>query len=225
MSVLSDFPPHAVLALACFLSLSTLQQTAAQADSPVDRHQVKIKPMFAFAGETEGEWEGGASGKIEHDNLATLGVGASYEYPLHRYVTVGGLFAFYSFNTEELDDDKNDRSTGLSFDVLIRGRYPLVNDRLELYAQLPVGLSVTIPNSDFEDYQGVSEAVAGVSWNIALEVGAQYFFTDSIGALVELGWVHRGVSFELEYSGGGKNGEFSGASDQFALNVGVVLAF
>ena len=139
---------YAFTSTALFLCLAA----PAHAASPTDKMQLKVTFLGSFGGETE--WQridNGTKGRRQDtDNLSTVGGTIQFEYPVLRYLTVGANTRFYRWNWEVADNSNIDASFGMDFDAVVRGRYPLMNGRLELSIAMPVGLTVIVPNDDWE---------------------------------------------------------------------------
>lgn len=191
-----------------------------------EKMQLKFGGMFAFGGDQEGKLnQNGATSRYDQDNLATLGGIIQFEYPVLRYLTVGGATSVHGFSNKKFDLDNIGRGVALDISLVAKGRYPFLNDRAEVYLVKRVGVSILIPNSDSETVYKL-EPQTSASYHINLAVGFQYLFTRSFGAYVEMGWAHRGLNMEYRpMNGGNGKTEFDSTSNQFAMNTGLMVAF
>ena len=94
------------------------------------------------------------------------GISGTYDYGLGELISVGGGAKFYFDNYR----DNDDRNRAFLF-----GR---INAHLQETLDLPERWDV---------YPGLHIGVVGRDFGLEAHIGARYFFTDKIGAFVELG--------------------------------------
>jgi hypothetical protein len=117
---------------------------------------------------------------------ATPGLQVGAEYLLMRYFALG-LETRLNWARARAGGDR-----AMLWDLLLRPRtnYQLSNKPVELYAALPVGLSIAnMP----EDY-----ATGKAGATLGLSAGANYFFTNSMGLNMEMGWLWHWIRDEVE---------------------------
>jgi len=131
----------------------------------------------------------------------TIGFHAGADFVLMDYFSIGGETRFLFFKPEAIGDD--DRSFLWDISVKPRGRYAFDGMPLEVYLALPLGL--TVPGIE-------GEAEGEVGWNIGIVAGANYFFSESLGVSLELGWHFHKFGIE---SGEGLGGEYDVKMNQF----------
>ena len=190
----------------------------------VDRMQLKLKGTFAFGGEYEGDTNTQPPQKIDDDAEPSLGVALQFEYPILRYFTTGVIFGYTSLQSDDNDRANIDRSHAIDIEVLLRGRYPMLRDAMELYLAFPLGVSINIADDELEDRNNVDyEARAGFVMSVL--VGVQYIFFLGTGAFVEMGVTYRQPNLKYTPRGGGNEVETDLGLAQFQLNFGIVSTF
>ena len=186
--------------------------------------RVGLQPTFGFAGEGEGKMGGGFRNfinKVEDDFEPMAGFTLFGEFRIHRYFALGPSVSFLFWNVEFFDDNDIKPSMFIDFDVSLRVLYPLVNDKLEIYARVPVGLTLSVLNSDFEDY-GL-DADPGVGANFSFVVGVLYNVWSQLDIFLEMGAVYHWVKNDGKFRGAKGDAELSGA--QMAFNFGAAWRF
>lgn len=200
-------------ALAMTLSLGGV----AQADNHEHDVRLGLKSVFGFGGEAKGK-VAGYTGTIRDDLEPTLGFAVNGFYPLHRYLHVGLQTSFGWSISETSSDYDVGRTFVLDISPVLKGRLPLLNDKLELYVLLPIGLSVSVPPDDANT--AVGQVDTGVGWNAGLQVGASYLVHEGFGLTFEIGWQGRGTT-----NGTQINADLTTTSHQFAMNIGMFYGF
>lgn len=170
-----------------------------------------------------GEWSAvydrSELGKDERDLGATIGfqVGASQFW---RYVGIGGELRVNMFKV----DGARDRLLTLDLVALPRGGYRLQDLPLEFYGALPIGMSVPFFDDDVSiecACGSVHPAEFKVGMTVGAVAGASYFFSDHVGANVEVGWLMHRYGFADEHDDKGnvkiKQGNVLTANVLFAL--------
>lgn len=202
-----------------------------------------VDPYFAakltlgFGGSATSSFERGSTTFSSDQSLAvSFGVAGQYLYPLHDYFSLGGMLGVQTWrSTGEGDGGRN-----IVFDlaVLPQGKYVLIPNQLELNVSVPIGLAIDMLNEVDASNTWFSSATGGsagssLEGNTALGlvvgvlVGARYQITDSLGALLELGYLYRSVGHTVTTSAGGglvnvmNDTDVSISWGQFALNLGV----
>lgn len=169
---------------------------------------------LGFGGELEIDPERGPS--ADDDLLSTIGGQAGVEYVLMDYVSLGGELRLAGINTDSRDD--LDIGSDLFIDAVFKpkGRFAL-NDQLELYGTLPIGLTFISASDDLgDDYS------AGPGFNLGIGAGASYFFTDSLGINAEAAYLLYWYGAENETLAG--DIEADNSLGQFTLFANAVFA-
>jgi hypothetical protein len=123
-----------------------------------------------------------------------------------------------------LDDADSDRLTLLNIDAAPKARYPLAGGNAEIYATVPVGVSLNFPSDDLQGGgQGSLDFNTTVSWNISLLGGASYMFSSNLGVFAEGGLYNQNMRLTASESGG--EATISGSFSQFGLLAGVTATF
>lgn len=183
---------------------------AASAQDPMDLH---LSGFFALGAGGEQVFDGGVDAGLD----ATLGFGLRLEVPVIEYLTLGGHLSFNSWRTDgEADADRQ-----WWFDVpdlIVRGRVPirLGDSLLEPYVAFLIGGTISTL-----DEVGGDDVAYG--WNVGMLAGAQYFFTEMFGVLLEVGWHRHAASHDLDL--GPLNVEVDYWANQAALNFGGTVLF
>ena len=220
---------HRILGLAVFVSLLFAPPASAQEDgytfdeplppantssggsrassSRADSDGARIGLQFdlAFAGAAHYDPDGSAF-EVDVDLAPTFGFGLRFEYPILRYLAVGALFAFRSFNPDDAFSDE--RQEALDIDALIKGRLPMNVGGMTLipYLALPIGGTVWFIE-DNDNYRGI---------NTGLLAGAEFVLDGvPLSLFTEIGWRAHRVA---------RNGDVL-STHQFAWNIGAMFVF
>ncbi|MFT5353898.1 MAG: hypothetical protein ACI9KE_001098 [Polyangiales bacterium] len=149
---------------------------------------------------------GGFSGRGSLE--PTLGFGLRFEKPIIRFLAIGGLLEFNSYN---VSDGRDQRDSSMDFDVWVKGRYSLrAGDlRLVVYGGVPLGVSVLfLENTD--NYRG---------FNTGLLAGLELVF-GRFAPFFEIGWRHHWVRRKFD---GFDDAKF--ISNQVRINFGASILF
>jgi tetratricopeptide (TPR) repeat protein len=144
-----------------------------------------------------------ANSSEESDLKNAVGVqlGTTYVFPALPYLALGGEVRFGAIKVKGVDD----RKKIWDFALKPRVRYDLKTLPLEIYAALPVGLSV------LGDDVGANLGILG---------GVGHFFTDQVGVSAEMGWQMHWISADKD------KGELKQRYGQWTLfAVNMVVAF
>ncbi|MFB6263277.1 MAG: hypothetical protein ABEL76_06585 [Bradymonadaceae bacterium] len=219
---------------------STSSTTDTSGHGPWRSSRLFVFGTFGFGGELDLETDiQNASNPADQtvDMQPTTGVGVHFGVPINRYVTIGGRTTFFWWSTEDSDDAGFDRFMALNIDIAPKARYPFAGGDAEVYATIPVGMTLNIPNSsnekEFEEIlaqrgQDIPvNIVPTVSWNLSLLAGVAYRFTSTFGVFAEGGWYNQHVRRLVELEGSTRTVEVdqTGVFSQFGLNGGLVLTF
>lgn len=198
-------------AYALFLS-SLLAVFAAASPAAADDHTNLIPDTrlygglwLGFGGDADWDAPGANVGSLE----TTVGGQVGLEQVLARYFSLGAEVRFGSVKWKAAD-----RSKLIDIDVKPRLRFPLRGTPLELYATVPVGL--TIPRlADVDD----GNLDGKVGWNWGVGAGLHVLLTDHFGLNVEPIWMQH----HFKVDGLGSEDVFK--VKQFSLLANAVLAF
>ncbi|MBN1606409.1 MAG: hypothetical protein JW940_07230 [Polyangiaceae bacterium] len=162
----------------------------------------------------------GGSGDVNggsQDLATTYGVNFRADYPVARYLLLGPMFQFGAWR-EDTENPTPTRDYYTDLDFYLRGRVPieLGSMGVQLWAGIPVGLTLSILGSDPADvYSDVA-----LGWNIGVLLGGALHFTKKFGLFLELGWMQHKMSHSSKTTGVG-DADFK--LSQTKLNVGFVL--
>lgn len=178
-----------------------------------------------FGGDAEAslDLDAGVDPADEDAELETsLGVGASYDVAVAKLLSLGGLFRVTSWEarryTWEIDED----NAGLAFDVAFLPRLRFAARRLEIYAAVPIGLTLATKEDNFTFYALDSEYDMGWGYNLGIFGGIQFPLAPDLALFTELGWLARGITQQGHAKGNSDNdAELEYSTGQFTLNVGV----
>lgn len=172
----------------------------------------------------------------EDDLSVSFGLGAQYLFPLHDYFSLGGLLQFQSWRSTS--DGGGGRNLVFDLAVLPQAKYVVLPGQLELNFGVPIGIALDFLN-EIDVTSGLVRFASGASAGGRVEgntavgfvigalLGARYQLTDSLGALLELGYLYRTVGHTITTSGGVGNVVIAADRDvniswgQFQLNLGV----
>lgn len=172
---------------------------------------------IGFGGEVENDPDGGTSS--DDDLLATPGLQLGADYVLMDYFAAGAELRFGWTNSDFRDDNDVGRDLFVDIDVKPRGRYQLSNIPLEVYATLPLGLTLIATNDDTEDLTGGNELSQGPGFNLGIGGGATYFFSDHLGVNAEMAYLLYWWGAEVD-----NGGESDLSAGQFTLFFNAVYA-
>ena len=185
---------------------------SARAADPEHGFRIGLTGSFGFGGKIEADIENG--GTFKDDLEATVGFALFGYYPLMRNFHIGLRTTFGWVTSEDVDTANGDSTMVIDISPVLKARFPLMNDKLELYAILPIGLTISVPPDDVNNFD------TGIGWNVGLQFGASYLVTDAIGILAELGWQGRGATNSTS-----SNVDVTFTMHQFALNFGAYYVF
>ncbi len=190
------------------------------------QHRLFIGPVFGFGGKLDGneENEGWSQKKQKYkfDMETTFAGLIQYEGPVHKFVLLGMRGMFGAYRDEYSADKDMSRSMFFNIDALLKFRFSFPGMPGELYAGVPIGMSVLLPTRDWEN-RGTDMDV-GVSWNMSVVGGINYLMFGQFGVFAELGWMFQDVSITGEDSSGRKH-KHDTAFSQLGLNLGIVIPF
>jgi len=213
---------HIALGATALLACSAL---ASQADAQYRDRDRDAPPRLrlyggvgiGFGGELEVDGPGPFDAIPDQDLTTSIGGQVGVDAVVLSLLALGGEVRIVGWNTEDFDDNDVDRSKLVDIDFKPRLRFPLVNDRLEIYGALPIGLTIPILADDFAG--DANEGVDGtVGWNLGVGGGMTFFVTPRFGLNVEPMYVMRWFGAE----GGGQDADLT--MKQFTLFVNAVIA-
>jgi opacity protein-like surface antigen len=214
------------------------QSSASEPASPSGasmRPRVFVFGNFGFGGEFETEFDiGQASEDFEMGDMKmTTGFGAHIGFTVHRNFTLGGRLSYLTYTTDDMEDADYDRGNVVNLDAAPKARYPLQASSAELYATIPIGITVSPVPDEVEDVRSAqvrrvnprssTEYNTGVTWNVSILGGASYKFGQRFGAFVEGGWYNQNIKWKVEVSD--EEGDETGSFSQFGLMAGLMASF
>lgn len=167
-----------------------------------------------------GELEIDGAGPLDLKSDLTTSIGGQFgvDAVVLSLLALGGEVRIVGWNTEVADNAGADRSKLIDVDFKPRLRFPLVNDRLEVYGALPIGLTIPLLADDIGG--DANEGLDGtVGWNLGVGGGMTFFVTPRFGLNVEPMYVMRW--FGVEGQGGG---DADVTMKQFTLFANAVIA-
>lgn len=185
-----------------------------------------IGPAFGFGGKAEStqfQKSLNQKSKIKEDMATTFGALVQFEAPVHSFVVLGARGSFGAAISEDEADLDWSRTMFLNVDALMKFRFAFPGYPGEIYAGVPIGMSVVFPSSGWEDNYKLDMGI-GLSWNMAVVGGFNYLLFDQFGLFGELGWVFQTFWLNGEYESGNKY-EIDTAFSQLGLNFGIVIPF
>lgn len=142
-----------------------------------ENNKLRLEGFFrlGFAGEVDAEV---GSTTFESDLELGFGLGAGLEYLLHPNFSIGarGQVLF-----TEVGVDNSDHSA-IDFNIVPKGRFPLEEAPVSVYASIPFGLSI------ISSEVGSDESDTETGFNIGVLFGVDFFVSSTLGFLVELGY-------------------------------------
>ncbi len=184
-----------------------------------------IGPVFGFGGTETGKEKNKASNevfKLDNDMMTTFGGLLQFEAPVHEYVVLGARGVFKAWIKEWESDQDYSRHYLFNVDGIMKFRFAFPGAPGEIYAGVPIGLSVNVPSSQYKDRD--IDADIGLSWNMSVVGGFNYLLFGQFGLFGELGWMLQNISMDGKLPSGSKF-ESSSAFSQLALNFGIVIPF
>jgi len=130
--------------------------------------------------------------------IPPLFVQVEYALPVQVPISVGGLFTIYSYGYNWSDGEK---WTWTDFTIAARGNWHWGFDInwLDLYTGLSLGYTVSKWKSNWAHSSWGNNSGYG-GFYFAGQVGAHFYFTKMIGAVVEVGypyWIKGGIAFKF----------------------------
>ena len=187
--------------------------------------RVGFRPSFGFAGDVEAKTTiAGQSSKVEDDFEPTAGFSLFGEYRVMRYVAIGGMASFLWWNSEGLDAANQDPNLWIDLDFTVRGMYPLLNDKMEIYVQMPVGLTIAVPGEDKVAVGGFAgEVKTGVGVNFSIVFGLLYNVWSQLDVFLDMGVMFHWATNEVKV--GNTSGDIASSGAQMAFNFGAAWRF
>jgi hypothetical protein len=212
----SHFPLlFSTLLAACALSAfqGTSRVSAQDADGDITMApRLHLRGLVTAGGQATVNLDGDDN-QAEDDLVVGYGGGAEIEFPVGRYITLGGGANLTAWQADIEDDDAK-RNFVIDADFTPRFRIPLGDrGRGALYLGVPVGLAINIPSDDYADaIEGLGGSLSnGVGLHVGGRVGGQVFVTERFGFVAEAGVDFRTMSHRLEGPLGG--------DERFMLNM------
>ena len=140
----------------------------------------------------------------------TLGFNLRTDVPVADYVLLGPMLQLGSWRPE----NATGHSYFIDLDLVLRFRAPITtsNFNYQLWLGMPIGLSASLPGSNFADTD------FGIGWNIGVLFGGAVHFTPKFGLFGEVGWEqHR-----LTHARQGQS-DLDLKLQQALLNLGIVV--
>ena len=107
--------------------------------------------------------------------------------------------------------------------VLLKGRYPLLVEKKEdseIYLAVPIGVTFNFLDKEWENAVNMN-IKKGFGFNYGFLIGTHYFFTDKIGASIEIGPYFHSFSHEVEAQG--SDSDLNDSIRQTAVNLGLIF--
>jgi Outer membrane protein beta-barrel domain len=154
-----------------------------------------------------------ASGSTKYKYGATgVGFGLQFQYGLAESFSAGigletGTAVLTPKNAADFDYGYGTVNPTMStFKINLSGRYYMVNkDKLNVYVGPSIGYTTGKDKTSIVgfDTTGSSEKYAGL--NFGVNVGGNYFFSDHVGVILQLGYEANGLKSTTTYSDGSAN--------------------
>lgn len=169
-----------------------------------------------------GTVERSADTRLRADLDTTYGANLRSDIPVARYLLLGPLFQFAAYRADV--SPKPNRDYTVDIDLYVRGRLPLELDKigLQLWAGVPVGLTLSFLGATTAENGGAATSKLsgfGVGWNIGFLLGGALHFSKTFGMFAEVGWVQHRMSHDFE----NRDGDTSFAFSQTAVNLGFMF--
>ena len=209
---------HARFALIVFCALALSSTALAQDLQNSDDGYLAPKLVLGFGGEGELDFEAPVP-SLEGDLELTYGLGVAYMQPLHQYFALGGQLIVASWQSEAGAEFDADRNMYADLSLVPQLKFA-VADSVELYASIPIGLSV----NSLGEVDG--DAGTGFGFNLALMLGARFAIGESWGLLGEVGYAYHSFTHTVEVDtlAGTVDSDLDISLGQFGLNIGAWFA-
>ncbi len=188
--------------------------------------RLSLSAHFGFGGDL-GSAINATNEEADSNMDTTFGAQLRMEFPLGRYLAVGGHLGFLSWIADHAEDSGEDRNRLLSFGPWIKGRYPFFIEQYhsEFYGGLMLGLNLSMLSNDGRNAidPGRISAV-GLGWNVGLMAGMQFFLYEELGLHLEFGWMRHAFAHRIDdyvVPGASIEWHFS----QFVLQTGITALF
>jgi len=127
--------------------------------------------------------------------IPPLFVQAEYALPAGAPISIGGLFTFCQYSYDLII--ANVTATNITFAARTNWHFGLDIDNLDIYLGGGLGYTHTSSTGDLLG-TGISGSKGKFFWN--LQLGLHYYFTENIGAMVEVGyphWIKGGIALKF----------------------------
>ena len=211
-----------IAVLGTLLSLVGAREAGAFEES----FRVGVTGAFGFGSKVRYDSDEGNHPK--EDALVTAGFALLGEYPILRalvgpesdFFRIGATVQFLFWGEKDWTDHDVSRAAWIDVDLWLKGRYAFLEDRLEVYLAIPVGLTIGVLDDEaYEPVYGAALRSPVAGWNIGLLVGTSYRFWKGLGAMLHLGFRYHWLKSEANDIG------YALEVPEFALDVGMFYAF
>jgi hypothetical protein len=173
---------------------------------------------MGFGGKLEAESD---LGKLSPELDTSYGVNVRSDLPVLRYLVLGPLFQVGAYRLDR--EPKPNRDYYADVDLFVRGRLPIEFDRLalQLWAGVPIGLTLSFLGSTSAGAAGTSNELSGfgVGWNFGILAGGAVHFSKVFGMFVEMGW----QSHRMSHDFANRSGDVSLKVSQTIINLGFMF--
>jgi hypothetical protein len=197
------------------LAVALATTGSAAADDGLDTPYVAPKLMLGFGGGTDVDFSSDSvlSALDNEESLEpSYGIGIAGFNPMGLFA-LGGQLALISWG-----EDRPGASRSLFFEVSAIPQLNLALAIVEVYLNVPIGLTVDFADDDA--YGPGNKVSTGLGYHLGFMVGARVGLGD-MGLLAEVGFIHRAFSHEVENELSTEKRDVDMELDQAALNVGV----
>ncbi len=164
----------------------------------------------------------GPDASVRSELDTTYGVNLRSDVPVARYLLLGPLFQFGAYRVDR--SPKPSRDYYVDIDLYVRGRLPIEVDKLalQLWAGMPIGLTLGFLGATTAGESGDPRALSGfgVGWNVGFLVGGAIHFSKKFGMFAEAGWVAHRTSHAYE----NRDGDVSIRLSQTNVNLGFIFS-
>jgi hypothetical protein len=181
---------------------------------------------IGMGGEAEADLdlENAADLDDSQDLDATFGAGLSYDAAVAKILSLGALFRFYQWSTDNYSWETGGDNRGLGLDIAFLPRLRFPARKLEIYFAVPVGLSVA-SKDDNRTFLIVDSAYKmGLGHNLGFFGGVQFPIDRDMALFGELGWQSRSITHTASAEADSDaEAELTYATGQVTLNAGFVF--
>lgn len=217
---------HRYIHILCIATACLLCSAAVEAQTPYQRLQLHLDGSAAFIGDLSVNVLEEGTDKVSFDDkplAPSFGGYLGASLPIGRWFTAEAGAALLTWRTEEIQREGKNREKLI--DLIARPRARVGLGLVELYAVIPVGLTVPLIADDTATNLRIegAEVSRELGWTIGAAIGVQAFVVSShVGVRAELGYQKHSFGYSLDDVVPATS--FEASFHQLLVSIGIVYA-